>query len=277
MTRSILLGLDGSEYCDALIGLGIRMAKRTGAFLVGMGIIDEPSIREAELSPIGGNYYKEERDEALIADARRKVEGFLEYFTLCCTRQGVPSKLHEETGSPYERLIYQAQRYDLLMLGQQTYFHFETQDGPDETLQHILRDSPRPVLTSPKQWREGSSVVIAYDGSLQASRTLANFVHSGLNKGLACHVITLHKDLHEATRIAGLATDFLGFHDIAAVAYPVAGESSVAKFILAKAEELKADLLVMGAYGHSSLREFLFGSVTKTVLREAEVPLFLYH
>jgi nucleotide-binding universal stress UspA family protein len=47
--------------------------------------------------------------------------------------------------------------------------------------------------------------------------------------------------------------------------------------ILEQEQQLKASLLVMGAYGRSTLREFFGGSVTRTMLRESPVPLFFYH
>ena len=47
--------------------------------------------------------------------------------------------------------------------------------------------------------------------------------------------------------------------------------------MLKQLEQLDAGLLAMGAYGQSSIKEFLFGSVTRTLLGEANVPVFLYH
>ncbi len=52
---------------------------------------------------------------------------------------------------------------------------------------------------------------------------------------------------------------------------------SIAEVLLRWARELDAGLMVMGAYGQPLLKEFLLGSVTKTVLRDSSIPLFLYH
>ena len=51
----------------------------------------------------------------------------------------------------------------------------------------------------------------------------------------------------------------------------------IGKLLLAKAKELKADMIVMGAFHHSRWREFILGGVTLTMLEEATIPLFMAH
>jgi nucleotide-binding universal stress UspA family protein len=52
-------------------------------------------------------------------------------------------------------------------------------------------------------------------------------------------------------------------------------KKEVGHLLLSQAATFRADLLVMGAYGHSQLREWMFGSVTRTVLREAGLPVLM--
>src|SRR5579872_4769911 len=127
MLRTILVGLDGSAYSATAVELGMRWAQKCNAMLVGVGIIDEPTIRKPEPLPIGGSFYKERRDSVLAADARRRVEQFLGQFSVQCAEAGVACKLLEDSGTPWEQICLEAQRYDLILLGRQTYFHFETQ------------------------------------------------------------------------------------------------------------------------------------------------------
>jgi len=53
------------------------------------------------------------------------------------------------------------------------------------------------------------------------------------------------------------------------------GGKEVGRFLLSRATAFRADLIVMGAYGHSRLSEWIFGGVTRTVLREAELPVLI--
>src|SRR5947209_8421370 len=112
MLKSILVGLDGSPYSASAIELGIRWAGRHNALLVGLGVIDETMIGP-EPVPVGAGAFKRERDEALLAEARHKVEKFLEQFTLECTQAGVAFKLLEDEGLPADQIVREAQRYDL--------------------------------------------------------------------------------------------------------------------------------------------------------------------
>lgn len=71
--------------------------------------------------------------------------------------------------------------------------------------------------------------------------------------------------------------DYLRFHDIKAVSQPVMSLDDPASVLLAAAREHNAALIVMGGYGQPILREFFLGSVTRTMLAQSPVPLFLSH
>src|SRR5215831_16924636 len=69
MLRSILVGLDGSAYSATAVDLGIRWAQHSGAVLVGLGIIDAPTICKPQPVPLGASAYKVHHDATLLADA----------------------------------------------------------------------------------------------------------------------------------------------------------------------------------------------------------------
>lgn len=277
MLRSLLVGVDGSASGEAAISLGIRWARAFDAALFGIGIIDRPTICGPQAVPLGGMAFKDARDEALLTEARQKVERALQSFAASCMDAAISGGALESVGLPAEQILLEAQRYDLVVLGQRTYFHFETQSRPDDTLQQVVKGSPRPVVAVPESARDGTSVVIAYDGSLQAARTLQAFQGLRLHRSQPVHVICVHPDLAEATRRADRAMEFLGYHEIAAHPHPLAGTEAAGDTILEKVHEFDAGLLVMGAYGQSTLREFLFGSATQKMLSECPVPIFLSH
>ncbi|HSD11660.1 MAG TPA: universal stress protein [Candidatus Binatia bacterium] len=278
MIRKILVGLDGSEFSVSAVDLGIGWARHFGAELVGLGIIDEPTIVKGEPIPIGGAAFKHHRDERLLADARRRVEEFLEHFGDRCRESGITWRVLEDVGLPHEQIRLEAQSHDVILLGQQTYFHFETQRRHCETLERVLKSAPRPVVTVPHKLISGSATLIAYDGSLQASRALQLFQSLGLQRSRSVHIVAIGKSKTEARRSAQRALDFLVAHEIRTETHvDEAPAESTAEVLLRWVRELDAELMVMGAYGQPLLREFLLGSVTKTVLRESPIPLFLYH
>lgn len=284
MLRGILVGLDGSEYSDSAIDAGIYLAQKTGALLVGLGVVDEPTIREAEpsLRPGGVPYAEPVLYRDRIASACREVEIFLGEFSRRCVEAGVAFKVLEGVGTPHEQIEQQAQRYDLIVMGQRTRFHFESREGYDDTVRRVLKNSPRPVIAVPakldlKPDEPGRTVLVAYDGSLQSARALHAFQSSGLAGTLPVIVTAVFPEYTHAAVIAERAIDYLRFHDIKAEALPIASRDAPAQVILATAAQRQSALIVMGGYGQPVLREFFLGSATKTLLAQSPIPLFLYH
>jgi nucleotide-binding universal stress UspA family protein len=284
MLRSILVGLDGSDYSRSAVALGIYLARKTNALLVGLGVVDEPTIREVEPRLIGGGvpYAEPVLYRERIANARREVERFLSEFTVRCAEASVACKVLEDVGLPHEQIGLQAQRYDMVVLGQQTRFHFETQEGYDDTVRRVLKESPRPVIAVPARLdlnpdEPGRTVMVAYDGSVQSARALHEFQNSGLAGSLPTVVVSVHPERGEAARAAERAIDYLRFHGIRADARAVASSEPPARVLLEEAKQRDSVLIVMGSYGQPVLREFFLGSVTRTLLAESPVPLFLYH
>ena len=275
MLTSILIGLDGSPYSEVAVELGIQWAKKLNAILVGLGIVDEPTICRREPVPLGGSVYKRERDEQLLADGRRKVAEFLAKFAARCMKAGVAYKEVEEVGLPHEEILRESHRYDLVLLGHETHFHFETSDGADETLWQVVRHESRPVVIAPASLPLGAAVVVAYDGSPPADRALQAFQASGLDFGEEVTVVGMDRNGEDATREVGRAVEFLASHGIRVMPCVRPGAGSAALTILDVVRQRNARLLVMGAGEHSAVREALLGSVTKDVLRDSPVPVFL--
>src|SRR5262249_9254760 len=122
MLRSILVGLDGSAYSAAAVELGIRWAQHSGAVLVGLGIIDAPTICKPQPVPLGPSAYKVHHDATLLADASHKVEQFLEDCARRCAEADVACQVLQDTGLPAEHILLEAEQCDLIMLGQHTFF-----------------------------------------------------------------------------------------------------------------------------------------------------------
>ncbi len=222
MPKTILVGLDGSAWCDAATTLGIQWAKVLPAELLGIAIVDEPTIRAPEPVPIGGGAYKSRLEASQLEDARRRVKEFAGSFVERCRVAGVPCRALQETGLPAERILALAEDLDLTLLGQETHYHFETQSTPCETLKEVLYVSSRPVIVVPKELPTGSSIVVAYDGSPPSVRALQAFQKSGLNEGQPVYVVSVARNLEVAARRADEAAQFLSFHDIVAKAHPLA-------------------------------------------------------
>jgi nucleotide-binding universal stress UspA family protein len=277
MLKSILVGLDGSPYSAVAVELGIQWAKHFHALVVGLGIVNDRAFQELDWEPSGGSHYPLDLGAQLLAEGRQKVKQLLEQFAEQCVAADVAYNLLQDVGLPYEEILRESERYDLVLLGHEGHFRLATEGPPDETLWNVLKREPRPVVIAPLAPASGASVVVAYNGSPQADRALQAFESSGLDLEEEVCVFSADDDREEATRQADRAVEFLRLHRINAVPHALGPVDLVSQSILEEVRRRSARLLVMGAYGHSTVREFLLGSTTKAVLKESPVPVFLCH
>lgn len=275
MLRSALVALDGSTYSEAAIALAIDWARRSGARLLGLGVVDEASIRGAEPVPLGAGAYKQARDEARMADAHRRVLDFLAEFRTRGETAGVRVDVLEEIGDPVSQILREAHRCDVVILARETHFHFETQDRPDETMAQVLRASPRPMLIVPRELPAGRGIVVAYGGGREAARTLQTFMLLGLAAGESIEVLSINRDGAEAEAVAHLAGDYLAAHGAPHRLHAIASDRAPAEIVLDEVRHHRPRLLVMGAHGHHPLRDLFATSVTRAVLRACPVPVFV--
>lgn len=103
----------------------------------------------------------------------------------------------------------------------------------------------------------------------------ASFAHSGLSRGRTVHVVSCHSDYELAVRQSELAGRFLTRHGLGCELHAETGAPE--KVVLSLAEQISAGLLVMGAFGQATVREFFFGSTTRSILHELPLPVFLDH
>lgn len=131
------------------------------------------------------------------------------------------------------------------------------------------------VLAVPDTVRPIEKVLVAYDNSVPAAKVVHMFLLFGIWN--ACDITLLHaSDNAEAAKklLKNLSGFFNGYGiHLQAVKRSGIPDTVIKSFIA----ENDIDLLVMGAYGRKSVREFFLGSVTQHLIQETDIPLFLYH
>lgn len=149
-------------------------------------------------------------------------------------------------------------------------------------LEAALLEGARPVLVLPAKPRAGTDgaigrrVALAWNGSAESAHALASALPL-LERADMVHVLTA-KTAKTAEDVGVHAVDYLGWHGVAAQVRAItpAGQS-VGAALLDAARAVDADLLVLGSYGHSRLRELVLGGVTRHVLNHADLPVLMAH
>jgi nucleotide-binding universal stress UspA family protein len=160
MLRTILVALDESPSCEAATTLALEWGARFNARLVGVGIFDKASIVDRfDPAPLGTSSFKQQADRARLAHAQEHLQRSLAKFSERCSAAGIAAETLQDVGGPAECILRNAQRSDVVILGRETYFHFETQEHSDPTLAQVFRRSLRPIVAVPKDLPAGKDVM----------------------------------------------------------------------------------------------------------------------
>jgi nucleotide-binding universal stress UspA family protein len=155
---------------------------------------------------------------------------------------------------------------------------------PEKMVEGVLFGAGRHIFLVPEdsagQDRVFDRVLLAWNGSREAARAMTEAMPYLLKaKDVWVVVVGEGREPVEYEAVMGSeAVTHLNHHGIGAVLHPIVAEDDdVGAALMAEAERQRADLLVMGGYGHSRLREWLLGGVTNDLLHEAPVPLLVAH
>ena len=186
---------------------------------------------------------------------------------------GTSARWSEITGRREEVIPRRARVSDLVVFGAQPSGSPEL-GGAIET---TLVAGGRPLLLAPKGVQTiGDRVAIAWNGSAELARALA-FALPFVEAASAVHVLTAETWRTQSAVTEDLA-DYLAWRGIACERRAIAVEDeAVGAALLRAASEAGADLIIMGGYGRSRLRELVLGGVTRHVLTHAQLPVLLAH
>ncbi len=280
MLKSILLGIDGSDYCEVAVKTSVDIAKALGCRLSGLGIVDIDSIFDSSPGVAGSMHFKKSGDKAQYRRALERVNKCLAGFENKCKTAGIEYDARYHEGSPPQEFIKEAVGYDVIMFGQKTYFQTEKREGPCDTLVQVLKNTPRPVLVAPRNMKPYSvdrPAVVAFDGSLPSARAMQLFTLLSYDDTSSnIHVVTVADNEEEGHGRQSKALDFFErWYGQAPTSVVLTGKRS--QSILEYSKDINARIIVMGAYGVSGLKSIFFGSVTRSILEKSESLLFLYH
>ena len=145
------------------------------------------------------------------------------------------------------------------------------------SLEAALMETGRPLLLAPPKLpaRIGAKIAIAWNGSAESARAVSE-ARPFLLAARQVTILTAAEPQSEDPNPAGLQSQ-LAWQGIKARIDKVRTSGDIGKALLRAAERAGADLLVMGGYSHSRVRELILGGVTRHVLSETTIPVFMVH
>ena len=187
---------------------------------------------------------------------------------------GVPNPASRQRhGELVDTLLEFQDEIRLLVMGRQGEHGDSAGEHIGSHLENVVRTLHRPILVIPAGYSEPRRFLIAFDGSATTRKAVGMVAASPLFRGLPCHVVMVGADKPEAHVQIEWARTTLTQAGFEVTASLRAGQ--VEDVLCAYRDAHAIDLIVMGAYGHSRIREFLVGSTTAQLVRQAKIPLLL--
>ncbi len=279
--RTILTVFRRKEQAEALAKISSLLADQHDAHVIGLFVVPHAELYPAIGFPVAAD----------VADAQEEVqdkeaEAIKAIFQSYAKQHGASWEWRyiKSDGAPVSRIVKTcAHTADLVVLSlpspEASFLE------PDMTFESLLIGSGRPLLLVPDAYESasvGQNVLIAGNGTKEAARAAFDALPAMLatEAGRASLIWLDPPTFHSPTRdLAGaeLATTLARHGVNVSVSNASSVHDSVGADLLERCKRGNADLLVMGGFGHSRIREFVLGGATDHVLRHAHIPVLMSH
>jgi nucleotide-binding universal stress UspA family protein len=275
--KTILVHLNDKRRAEAILEPALQLASRNNAHLIGMHVYAGVPAPPVPL-PYGSEVVK-----VVAAAQRKETEEIAAIFARMTAGRPFVAEWCAEKGprvNPTSVVIEHGRSADMIVTGQ-TDPDWESSPLQD-VAERLALESGRPVLVVPYVGRYpeiGRNVVIAW----KAGRESARAVFDALPILKQAEQVQILEIDESGGRRNGAAVDntiavALARHGLKpTVRTSIAGDISIGDEILSRLADMGADLLVMGAYGHSRMRELVFGGVTRHIVKHMTVPTLFSH
>jgi nucleotide-binding universal stress UspA family protein len=278
MYKTILVHVDQTARSIERIEVAARLANQYEAHLVGAAMTGLSSfmfpigIMEADVPPV----------VFPIEELREEADLALDLFDKTASKEGVNAYerrlIDDEAGFG---MCLQARYSDVVVISQTAPGEFLPRLRSDFP-EYVLLNSARPVLVLPYTGVHGEigrSVTVAWNGSAEAVRAITTAMPV-LKRAQRVNLVVFNANndagLHGEVPGADMAL-YLARHGIKVEVTATEGGVDDGESLLSFAADRGADMIVMGAYGHSRFHEFVLGGVTRTALASSPVALWLSH
>ncbi len=273
MIKDIVVNL--SVRTRATGSFAISLAGTLDAHVTGIAIAHDPTVPESGMGYLPVELVDQRRDNEATA------KDVTEQFAAAATRAGVSAEtrtLSASVAGAVEQFGRIARRFDLAIVGQTD----PEVSAVEATLPvSTLIASGRPVIIVPCIQRAPlklDHVMVCWDGSRPAARATADALPLLERAGRVEVIMIKEKHSNEDEIEADEMGLHLARHGLKVdVTHLVRGDFDIADALLSHAADVGADFIVMGAYGHSRLREVVLGGVTRSILRSMAVPTLMSH
>lgn len=279
----ILVCTDGSSYGEICLRYAAWAARRLDTRLEVLYVTDIRQFEVPLVADLSGTLGLQPYQDLLaqlqkLEDTKAEVIGQRSLAVLA--EVGMPEDriaFHHRTGLLVEMVgEFEEQGASLIMLGKRGERFEQAPEHLGASVERVVRSASKPCLVTSRAFREPRQVLFAYDGGPTCQRALQYLVENPCWNDLDLHLVHVASQPGETERsLLGEAASLLtkaGYKPRTHLVAHDRPEEAVARLV----DERHIDLLIIGAYGHSRIRQLLIGSVTTTLLRTCRVPVLCF-
>ncbi len=277
--RTYVVSLNDTGNLDHMLATCAHMATRNEAHVIGVYIIPSVEVYAVYGGIAMADVIDDQRNRYLAMGKQVR-----EKFERAMTLNSVSHEWRELdaiSSSIGREFVQQCRFADLAIIAQ---VRANEDCGVEPGFaEYVVMEAGRPVLLLPRGRpfeTTGNKVLMGWNGSREAARACFDALPLLPKGSEACIVwVDPQKQRSLAGNVPGaeLAATFAR-HGVNVTAEPMpTADADAGRALLARVDDIGADLLVMGAYGHSRVREFVFGGATEHVLNNATVPVLMSH
>jgi nucleotide-binding universal stress UspA family protein len=282
MIKKILVPTDGSRNSLTAMEFAVYMARRLGASLFGLHVVDIGLIQGPVITDVAGAVGMPPYEgffDAVEKALNEKADFILKEFQDRCRRGGVKSDVRKITGKVSTTIIEEARETDMILMAKKgEHDHLGEGGILGSVAEYVVRNAGKPVMVTPEKFFEIESMGLAYDGSGSAVKALHLALNLSAQTAWPVTVITVTADSQKAAEwgaqveaVNQAEPDEPPIADCDVVHFTGKETEEILNFI----KEGAVELMVMGAFGHNRLRELLLGSTTSQIIRKSPIPVLL--
>ena len=282
--KKILCAIDASTYGPSLCDHAAWFALRADAAVDVLHVLDRaergsgPGLDLSGSVGLGASEALLEQltkaDEARAQAAQAHGRAMLEGASARLKAAGVAEvNLVHRHGEVADTLIELERDADLVIIGKRGESQNFAEGHLGAKVERVVRASIRPILVAPRVFMPITRTVVAYDGGASATKALDHVLQSPVFTGIEVVVAIVGEPGAQRDARVQAAQGLLAGRPAASVK---ALEGDVEAALKGELRQGQGDLLVMGAYGHSRIRDLIVGSTTTAMIRTGKVPALLF-
>lgn len=275
----ILCCVDGENYSQSTCDYAVLISNNMNLPLKFLHIIEHSS--KSENLNLSGNISLGEKDDMLeeftneealknkntIKEGRILLDSLKQRASKTCKNEIFILQIH---GDVIETILESQEQTAVLVIG----ITSKQNHKIGNNVKDIIRAIHKPVLLVNSKFIEPKKLLIAYNGSNESKNLLNTTSVKPIFKDIKRDIVNINEDKSSSAKLLNEAKEIFEKQNIEVSTSVLSGEPR--DEILKYFEKNSCDILAMGAFGHSRLKEFIFGSFTSEIIAQSKKPILFY-